>query len=63
MQRELVQSYKAKIYEQDDYIGVLKSESEYFKEKNAKYVLRNVENEQQIKDLNNKIEHSIKFGE
>ena len=52
MQRDLLQSYKAKLYQQDDYIGVLKSETEYFKEKNAKYVLRNVDNEREIKELN-----------
>ena len=43
VQRELIQTYKAKIFEQDDYIGVLKSEREYFKNKNAKYILRNIE--------------------
>ena len=48
MQRDLLQAYKAKIYQQDEYIGVLKSESEYFKEKNAKYVLRDVDNKREI---------------
>ena len=55
VQRELLQTYKAKIYEQDDYIGVLKSETEYFKKKNAKYILRNVELERQIEELNTEV--------
>ena len=62
VQRELLQTYKAKIYEQDDYIGVLKSETEYFKKKNAKYILRNVELERQIEELNTEVQTTVKYG-
>ena len=62
VQRELLQAYKAKIYEQDDYIGVLKAETEYFKNKNAKYILRNVELERQIGELNEEVQTTVKHG-
>ena len=60
--RDLIQGYKAKIYEQDDYIEVLRSESAYFMNANAKLVLKNYGLEREIEELKKQIENNMKFG-